>query len=582
MLSWDAPLCLWGLVLVLPMAFAMSGMVRALRLRRDRYADPEMMAEMRVRASLASPMARLAMLILAFALLVVALAGPRVGGRVGARLPGEVPALAIAVDVSKSMGVQDLSPDRMSVARDALDGLLVNLSGWKAGVVAFADDAVVFCPMTSDLAAVKTLTARLRPGMTELRQGSNLENALRVALSQLQGRSGAVLLVTDGEPLAGSLTKAVAEAQRTRVGVYVMGLGTAAGGKIPDGKDLFGEPVFRAGGDGLPALSRADLKGLQGVARTTGGLFVDASQTGAAERLLAHLNSRWGAGSEGSEGLLVYQIPLALALMLLVLEAGLSNRILLPFKTRLLLEQVMRRVRRTAPLALVLLGLSQTAWTWPWQGSPEARTGADAYAAGRWKEARQALVKATKARPDDPKLAYDLGCAHYQGGDFEGAAKAFGRAAELLPKGDKNEAWVRYNQGNALYRLGEAKGDRKQRWREAIAQYRAALKLNPKDADATYNLELVTRRLKALPEDKQQGGASGQKQAPPKEAGGGDVMPNDAEIQATLDALQHEEQRFQGEVNREERAPEPSSASDLLKQLVDQAAKGQSAERPDW
>ncbi|MNX91996.1 Tetratricopeptide repeat protein [compost metagenome] len=564
------------------MAFSVGGMVRALRVRRDRYADPDLMAEMRVRASLASPMARLGMLIVAFALLVVALAGPRLGGHRGVRLPGEVPALAIAVDVSKSMGVQDLASDRMSVAREALDGLLVNLSGWKAGVVAFADDALVFCPMTSDLSAVKTLTARLQPGMAELRQGSNLEGALRAALAQLQGRVGAALLVTDGEPLAGTLSKAVAEAQAAGVSVYVLGLGTPTGGKIPDGRDLFGEQAFRMGSDGSPVISRADFKGLQEAARATGGLFLDAAQPGAPERLLAHLNSRWGSGSEGSEGILLYQIPLAIALMLLVLEAGLSNRILLPFKARLLVERVLRRVRRTAPLALALLALSQTAWTWPWQASPEARKGADAYKAGQWKEAREALVKAAKERPNDAMIAYDLGCAHYQAGDFDGAAKAFGRAAELLPKDDKTLPWVRYNQGNALYRLGEAKGERKARWQAAIAEYQAVLKSNPKDADAVYNLELVTRRLKALPEDKQQGGASGQKEAPPKDAGGGDVMPNPAEIQATLDALQHEEQRFQSEVRREERPPEPSSASDLLKQLVDQAAKGQPAERPDW
>lgn len=582
MLSWDQPLILWALLLALPMAFSVARMVRALRARRDRYADPDLMAEMKVSASLASPSARLAMLILAFSFLVVALAGPRIGGRLGARLPGELPALAIAVDVSKSMGVQDLGRARMEVARDAMDGLLVNLSGWKAGVVAFADDARVFCPMTSDLSAVKTLTARLRPGMAELKQGSNPENAVRTALSQLEGRTGAVLLVSDGEPLAGTLAKAADEAKRAGVSVYVLGLGTPSGGKIPDGQDLFGEPVYRTLGDGSPAISRADQAGLQALARTTGGLYLDASRPGASERILAHLNSRWGAGSEGSEGVLLYQIPLALALALLVLEAGLSNRLLLPFKARLLLERALRRTRRGAPLALALLALSQTAWTWPWQGMPEAQKGASAYASGQWKEARQALVEAAKARPDDPKLAYDLGCAHYQAGDFEAAASAFGRAAELLPEGDKTLPWVRYNRGNALYRLGEAKGERKVRWQAAISEYKAALKQNPKDADAVYNLELVARRLKALPEEKQQGGASGQKQAPPTQTGGGDVIPNQAEIQATLDALQHEEQRFQSEVRRNEPPPEPSSASDLLKQLVDQAAKGQGAQRPDW
>lgn len=583
MLNWDTPQYLQALFLLVPMGFLLLRMQHRLRLRRARFADPELLEEMEVRFPEARETVRLGLVVVAFACMVIAAGGPRLGGTAAARLPGEVPSLAIGVDTSKSMAVRDVGQSRMDEARDGLSIIVDNLSDWRAGLVAFADDALVFCPMTTDLSAVKTLWARLKPAMPELKQGTNLEVALRTCLEALHGRPGAILLATDGEPLAGDVTRAAAEAQKASVPVYCLMVGTSQGGPIPDGTDPFGQPIFRMRA-GTEVLSHADPSGLAELSKRTGGLYVDASTPGAAERILGDLRSRFGADGVGSEGIVGYQVPLALGVLLLLVAWLLEHPILLSFGSRLRLSRAVTRLRPFAGLLLAFCALSQMAWTWPWAGLAAIHRAEKAYQAGHWSAAAKTLASTLGERPGDASLAYDLGCARYQAGDYAGAVKAFSQALEHLSRDPKAEARVRYNVGNAFYRLGEAKGRRRDRWKRAIDQYQAALRLDPTDKDARYNLELVTKRLKELPPEKKPAGAGASKQpnSAPQE-GAGTPLPSENEIQATLDALQHEEQQHQAELNPPPTQAPPTSASDLMKQLLKQAANGDpTSDRPDW
>ncbi|HEY9857060.1 MAG TPA: VWA domain-containing protein, partial [Stenomitos sp.] len=325
MISLDRPLWLWALWLLLPMGWGLARMLWRLRARKARYADPELFAEMRVRIPEAEDALRLGLLIASFACLVVAAAGPRLGGSAGGRLPGEVPSLVVALDVSKSMGVADVDPSRMEAARGRLDVLLDNLPGWRVGLVAFADDAMVLCPMTSDVSAVKTLAARLKPGHAELKQGSNLETAMQVAMGQLRGRPGAILVASDGEELAGEVKQVVPELAKSGAIAYALGVGTTAGGRIPDGQDLFGEPTYRMDRAGAPVVSRASLRTLESLAKETGGVFADAGKEGSAEDLLSALRTRWGAEGVAEVGRSLYQWPLFAGLLLWLVSTLLEH-----------------------------------------------------------------------------------------------------------------------------------------------------------------------------------------------------------------------------------------------------------------
>lgn len=579
MFSWDHPFALLALWLVLPAAWILLLDRHSLRSRQARFADLPLFRRMNIRLPKTSELAGIALKLAALFLLILALAGPRVGGRLGARVPGERPAVVLLLDVSKSMGATDTAPSRMEVAHAKLETVIGLLEGWRASMVAFADDAVVFCPMTTDRGATQALLQRMKPGMKELKQGSNLENAIRMALAQLQGRPGSILLATDGESLSGDPAKAAAEASKAGVPLYIVGVGTREGAMVPDGADLFGAPVMKRGRDGVPVLSHADPEGLNDLAKKTGGSLVDGATTGAGELLARELKQRYGSDGVLEQGESLFQWPLALALILLLLEDLMTHRRSAQFGIHLSLARFASGFKRMSGLILVPLALSQMAWTWPWAQGLEIQRAAGAYEKGDWKGALAILEKAHAMDPDNPHLRYDLGNAQYQAGKYEGAVHAFSKALEALPNGSKTQLWAHYNLGNALYRLGEAKGDRKSNWTEAIEHYEAVLKLDPKEEDARFNLELVKKRLKEL-QPEQDTGKKASNNGEPTPDPNGAALPNDAEVQATLDALQHQEKQHQAELEASPAPAPPPTTGELLKQLMNQGMN--QSDRPDW
>jgi len=131
----------------------------------------------------------------------------------------------------------------------------------------------------------------------------------------------------------------------------------------------------------------------------------------------------------------------------------------------------------------------------------------------------KALKRYEDALVDTPysnELKYNAGAAAYQAGDFAKAENYFKEAEGTAPPALKNAA--RYNRGNALFR--------QERLPDAIEAYKNALRLNPGDEDARYNLSVALRRQqqsskggggKPTPKDK-----SGGKQDDKKNQGPGD------------------------------------------------------------
>jgi Ca-activated chloride channel family protein len=94
---------------------------------------------------------------------------------------------------------------------------------------------------------------------------------------------------------------------------------------------------------------------------------------------------------------------------------------------------------------------------------------------------------ASRLAPDDPLIQYDAGTVHLTAGDSRGAAGLLDRAAKGLAQAGPDLATAAsYNQGNA--HLAESDFDR------AIAAYRQALRAEPADPNAKWNLELALRQ----------------------------------------------------------------------------------------
>ena len=134
-------------------------------------------------------------------------------------------------------------------------------------------------------------------------------------------------------------------------------------------------------------------------------------------------------------------------------------------------------------------------------GLRDARNGERHYDAGRYPEAYQAFKRAFETS-GDPALQYDLGVALYRLKQYEDASKSFREATGISRLRQRSF----YNLGNAYVRASEEAPENAEPLRQAITAYEEALRLNPADSAAKWNLELALRRRG---EDRESGGSSG-------------------------------------------------------------------------
>jgi Ca-activated chloride channel family protein len=260
----------------------------------------------------------------AFLLIVAALCRPQWGLET---LPRQSRGLDIlvALDVSRSMLADDQFPTRLAVAKQAIGGLLARLQGDRIGLIAFAGSAFLVCPLTSDYATfaqvlAETGGARIPLGGTSL--AAPLAEARR-AYAGSAGRGRFLIVISDGEDQGRDAAAAAQALRDAGVAIYSVAAGTVAGGLIP----LPGGEFLR---DRQGAIVRSrmhpeELRRLAG----DGRLRDLASDSRALETLYAaELSGKEKRLVQGTRQHLAdrYQYPLALALVLLLLEPFLAAR----------------------------------------------------------------------------------------------------------------------------------------------------------------------------------------------------------------------------------------------------------------
>jgi Ca-activated chloride channel family protein len=230
------------------------------------------------------------------------------------------------------MLARDLKPSRLERAKREVGGLLERLRNDRVALIAFSGDAREVAPLTRDRVSLAGFLATLSPADNE-KGGTDLAAALSAALALFDGRTGAheaVVLLTDGEDLEGRAAALAEEARERGIQVFVVGVGTEAGGKIPLVNER-GEEAFLVDDGGVEVLSRLDRATLENVAATTGGAYlsVEESATPLEELYAERITGLEGRALEGGKERVPhdrYQWPLALALLCMLGEAGLRER----------------------------------------------------------------------------------------------------------------------------------------------------------------------------------------------------------------------------------------------------------------
>lgn len=280
-LTFGDPLYLW--LLILPGALLVLWVWRLLRRRADiRLYKRERVVPVRERYTFLGPLAFWLCLLVAASLCIVALARPQARVTVLRRGGADI---VILLDGSASMYVTDVTPDRWQRSVRFLRAFADALS-WQGDRVALALFSQLASPqvrLTKDPDAlfffIDHLGAhspfRLEDNPT---WDTNIEEGLYWGLrlvekdEEIFGKSKnpkAFVVISDGQAWSGNVATALASARRAGIPVHVVGVGTTAGGLIP-------EPA-RPDGTRPPATIRAilDRNSLRQIARGGGGEYFE-------------------------------------------------------------------------------------------------------------------------------------------------------------------------------------------------------------------------------------------------------------------------------------------------------------------
>jgi len=303
-----------------------AGLLR--RRDRARVVDPHLEAQLYRDFAPGRSRARGALAVAAISFFVLALLGP-VRGFTLREAERRGLDLVICLDTSRSMMVTDLSrDDRLVHAKREIELLLRRLEGDRVALIGFSGDVRKVAPLTRDVSTARWFLESMQPE-DNVKGGTDIGLALEGALELFDGRSGAheaIILLTDGEDLEQQSLEVAQAAAVRGIRVFVVGMGTPAGGKVPDPR----RGGFVRGPDGSEVVSKLDGESLMQIAEVTGGAYVSAQTPLALEKLYEReIQTMEGRTiTRGKERIPHdrYQWPLVLALLFMLLEAGLAER----------------------------------------------------------------------------------------------------------------------------------------------------------------------------------------------------------------------------------------------------------------
>ncbi len=494
---------------------------------------------------------------LGFSSLIVALCNLQTGSKL-TEVKREGADIIVCIDVSNSMLAQDLSPNRLTRAKYALEKMIDGLQGDRLGLVIFAGEAYVQLPITIDYSAAKLFLESIGPGMVPV-QGTNIEAAIEKAsesFSNDEGKNRAIILITDGENHSSEAVAAAEKAGKNGIMINTIGIGSEKGVPIP----LIENGVvkgYRKDREGQTVITKLNSEVLKIIAGKANGVYVQASQADIGLNAVldkigeldkAKLENKMYTDYEDQ-----FQWFLGLALIFFFIEFLISERVSEWFKKLNLFS-----AKATTVILLTVCNFA----TFAQEDAKEIYNGNKAYKSGDIIESSLKYRAALKVNPNNQKANFNLGNSLYKNAYeiktgkvkiplqakmtpdslskliFDEAAQNFAAVANNISNKDTlHQAW--HNIGNCYLQ--------KKDYQQAIDAYKKSLKYNPKDEDTRYNLAYA---LKHKPQDKKGGGGGQNKKEEDKEDKNKNAQPKPNNItkdqaEQLLKALMNKEQKLQ-------------------------------------
>lgn len=217
----------------------------------------------------------------AITLSIFALARPQWGSEVR-EVEQEGVQLMVALDISPSMLAEDVRPNRLFLAKQAIAELMTHLGGDEVGLVLFSGASFIQFPLTSDYNTARSFLENANPNLIS-RAGTAIGEAINTAVRGFDSQRTSqkvMVILTDGENQNSDPLAAAQAAAEQGIIIYTIGFGSAEGQPVPN-YNARGELIgYKTDAAGNIVLSQLDEAALQEIAAVGNGRYFRATSRG--------------------------------------------------------------------------------------------------------------------------------------------------------------------------------------------------------------------------------------------------------------------------------------------------------------
>ena len=218
--------------------------------------------------------------VLAITFLIIGLSNPQVGTKME-EVKREGVDLMIAIDLSYSMMAQDIKPNRLERAKQAISRLIDKLEGDRIGLVVFAGEAYVQLPITTDYSAAKLFLSTVNTSIIPT-QGTKIGNAIDLcskSFDKENAQSKAIIIITDGETHDEEAIESAKKAKEEGIYIHTLGMGLTKGGPIPIYNKYGSTSEFRKDRQGNVIITKLNESMLEEIALAGEGTYIRANNS---------------------------------------------------------------------------------------------------------------------------------------------------------------------------------------------------------------------------------------------------------------------------------------------------------------
>ena len=262
------------LIPVLIIVFIIGRKIRKRSLKR--FGDPEILNQLMPFLSVNRPVVKFLFILFALVFVILGMARPQFGSKLE-EIKRKGIEIIIALDVSNSMLAEDIHPNRLEKAKQAIAQLVEKLADDKIGLIVFAGDAYVQMPITTDYSSAKMFLSSINTQIVP-KQGTAIGSAIELGINSFSPdseASKALIIITDGENHDDKAVSLAGEAAEKGIVIYAIGVGTPNGTPIPVYSG--NQRSFRKDRQGNVVITKLNEKILQEITNAGNGSYVRAT-----------------------------------------------------------------------------------------------------------------------------------------------------------------------------------------------------------------------------------------------------------------------------------------------------------------